>query len=223
MMRDVLLDRIEPLVKRFAAELADLLVARIDIIVRQAEESIDIALSALASQLDDSDGNAGVHVAGADDSSTTAVSAVRPPRPTKRSKRAATPGQSATAQGASSAAGNVAEPHRAPGRPPQHGAAGVDTSQPLVASPKGKTCSKCGFVGGNARGCGTAHETRVMLDDILDDAIAAVDEEQKKTAKASRIAEIKKAARRHGLPTPRSSFDVNDRGDVSELDFGGAD
>lgn len=92
-LREQLLARIQPALEQLAEQMVDMLLARIELHVNQLELAFDAATSAFASDL-----------------SASRVSAVEDnPRPTKRSKRAATPGQSA-----SSAAGNVAEPHRAP-------------------------------------------------------------------------------------------------------------
>lgn len=202
-MRDVLLARIRPLLERLASDLAELAAARFEAELERMEETFAIALSAYAS---DGDGAADLLTAalGPDlaamlkPSSTTPASAVEDsPRPTKRSKRAATPGQSA-----SSAAGNVAEPHRVPSGHRDAGAAVVDTPPPRFNSLGRRIgtiiCSKCGYVGGNARGCGTAHETVVAAEDLLEaDTPAPVvqrDTKPSNVSKVDRFARIEAAA-----------------------------
>jgi hypothetical protein len=69
------------------------------------------------------------------------------------------------------------------------------------------TCQKCGFVGGNARGCGSAHETQSRI-------TAATPDSDEKTARLGAI------RARVGLPAPSASFDVDrETGDVRELEF----
>jgi len=79
------------------------------------------------------------------------------------------------------------------------------------------TCKRCGFVGGNARGCGTAHETIVSAATPSIDAGAS---DEVKTERRGAIADVARKLAGE-LPRPRSSFLV-DQGAVSELDFGDA-
>lgn len=104
---------------------------------------------------------------------------------------------------ASDIAGEVV-PVRA-AEPPPDVARAPRPHAPLVAK-KPIVCSKCGFVGGNARGCGTAHETQRAIDGGASD-----------DTKADRLDTLRKRAGR--LPVPSSSWRV-DSGEVRELDFG---
>lgn len=55
------------------------------------------------------------------------------------------------------------------------------------------SCSKCGYVGGNARGCGTAHETLVA--GAKQNGVTVADVEPPPPARSDRFAAIEAAAR----------------------------
>lgn len=138
-MRSHLYRRLQALSDKLASDLTELVLERVELMVTRTfihvGESLDVAMSAFSSDLD---------------SSATAASAVEDnPRPTKRSRRAATPGQSA-----SSAAGNVAKPHRSPGGHRRTDAVVADTQS---RKRKPNSCSKCGAIGFTAATCGRTH------------------------------------------------------------------
>lgn len=160
-MRDVLLKRVRPLVERLAADLTELAVRRMEVEIERIEESLEVALSAyqsadvpdllaaalgpeLAAML--AGGGTSRHTTIDDDGKRGSGQ----PAPHVTQQGADTPGHRA-----SEAAGNVADPHCTP-----IGHRGAEPSSSTFPNAKKPiTCSKCGFVGGNARGCGRAHPT----------------------------------------------------------------
>lgn len=127
---------------------------------------------------------------------------------------ATSPGTSAPA--AASRAAATSPPKRAytPQTYPPSRRAGHQPGQLQANGKKAVTCGKCGFVGGNARGCGTAHEPMSRV----------ADGEPQTDEKLDRRALIKTSAKRRDgtLPAVSSSFDVDhETGEVRELDFGG--
>jgi hypothetical protein len=185
-MRDLLLARVRPLVERFAADLTELVIARIDADLERVGEALAVAASTFASEVTSADSDRpdhdpvpevprgtgrGLHGDGA--------RGARPGRDVDR-KPPPPPAQAPTL--------GRGEGQR-PARLVEHGPdlpddalgpqlAGMLKPQPTAPPPAivdrdtkpenitrervpGKvTCSKCGHVGGNARGCGKSHPTR---------------------------------------------------------------
>lgn len=133
-MRDVLIERVRPLVERLAANLTELAVARVEAELERMTEAFEVALSAYQS----------------DEPSDLITKALGPelgamlnakpePLPSVPAKRD--------------------RDYKPENYPPSRRAREERTE--LQANGKRPvTCTKCGFVGGNARGCGTAHETK---------------------------------------------------------------
>jgi dihydroorotase-like cyclic amidohydrolase len=189
-MKD-LATRLRPLVNAFARQLTELVQARIDAVIVDAETAIESALSAIVADLE--------------------PAAAESPRKQSISERRRVHGLAEVP--ADERSENVATIIAAP-------VSRVAKPTPVhVAKVSGKvTCKRCGFVGGNARGCGTAHETLVA--DNEDDEPEVRVAEPPLMSKRDRFAliEAKAAARTNaGLPVPRASFEVED-GQVRELE-----
>lgn len=132
-MRDVLRKRFRELTERFADDLAGLVADRIEADIAHIGEILEYSLSAIASDL-------GAPPLAEPDLVTAALgpelAGMLTPAPAKRERD-----------------------YKPENYPPSR----RDREERAVPQANGKkpvTCSKCGYVGGNARGCGTAHETR---------------------------------------------------------------
>lgn len=138
-MRDVLRKRVRQQVERLVEDMTELAVRRVEAELERMGEAFGVALSAFASEERHADSDRGNH-------------------PVPRVRRSARRGL-----------------HRDDGRGPRRTDSGdvdgQDAQQPAQApdpapvrrAPVNKgqktICRKCGYVGGNARGCGTAHPT----------------------------------------------------------------
>lgn len=197
MKRD-LARRIRPLTDQLAQSVAELLERRIDAMIDDVHQAFEIALSAVASE-------------GAEPASEWRQGRIDKTRLVVESKVVRP--DSPLEIDVDRFLGKHEEPERPADVPASRRPRGQSKDKPArkqggQAGSK-VTCKRCGFVGGNARGCGTAHETQVV-------SPAAVD------GGASEETKAEANKRRGKLPTPRSSFEV-EGGEVTELDFGGED
>jgi len=208
-MRELLLERIQPLVDRLAADLTSILIDRILAELDGMSEAFEVAVSSYAS-------NTIVH--GPSDVLGVGQRAQQPAR------------CPAPFDGPPSTHRDVKPGNYPPSRRSRDQRAALQAN-----GKKPVTCSACGFVGGNARGCGTAHETQLPGSQlpgsasILDTPPIAMPERgvrrlyAKPEALAGRAEVIRARAEHAGeskhegeLPNPRASFLVND-GEVREL------
>lgn len=152
-MRDAILARVWPLVDRFANELADLATARLEHELERLSESIAIALSAYAS----------------DAETDILTRALGPELAGMLHGPATTCGKghgsmlcvlSAGHRGPCSSDGTPKrERDYKPENYPPSRRDREDRAAPQANGKKPVTCQACGFVGGNARGCGRSHPT----------------------------------------------------------------
>jgi hypothetical protein len=131
-MRELLLKRVRPLVDRLAEDLASLAVERLEAELVRIEEALTVALSSYQS---DSPPNLIAAALGPELAKILDAPEKKPHRKRERVREY--------------------EPEN---YPPSRRAREQRT-EPQKNGAKPITCSKCGFVGGNARGCGTAHPT----------------------------------------------------------------
>lgn len=194
-MRNALLKRVRPLVDRFAAELTALAVTRIERELERMEESFEVALSLYETGAYESDGPHDLltqalgpdlaRMLSGDDGKRGS----RQPAPHATQQGAATPGQSA-----SSAAGNVAEPQRAP--------TGHKRSSNGKAWP---SCSLCGKVGVSAR----THPAHVVDRDIKPENMAPERPRAKTDPDAKPLTAL--APERPRAPTPQEIEELKAR------------
>jgi hypothetical protein len=243
-MRDVLLARIQPLVDRMAADITELAVRRVEAELERMGEAFAVALSAYAS---DAAPDMITKALGPDIARMLDTAAPAPPRPrpltittAEQADELLGPGTAMAARVKDLLPRPVVVPLCTPvdGQPTDIRRASNGARLP--------TCKLCGYVGGNARGCGRSHVTRTaapsspapatpapdrraaiaaLASKPKADAPIAVagDDEDDEAWPASRIKEetTRAEGRKHKgqLPEPRSSFRI-DGDDVTELDFG---
>lgn len=142
-MRDVLLARIKPLVDRFADrlvnDLVDLEVARIELELARIPDAFEAALSAYASDV----------------LGPVLATMMAPPAP---------PIDSTWTTIEHPAVVKARQRDVKPENYPPSRRAREERTEPQANGKKPVTCTKCGFVGGNARGCGTAHPTKDSIE-----------------------------------------------------------
>lgn len=249
-LRGMLADRIRPMLDYLSAELAELALHRFETDLERMGDAFEVAVSAFASEVanDDSDrrdhdpvpnvqGGAGRLLHGDAERSGIADSGFLygpDPRPAQAPHPRREEGQRPT---------RLVD-RRGPGLIERHlgpEIAALLDPQPKRVQSNGKqmpSCSKCGYVGGNARGCGTAHATQFMGARSSPDRRAAIAELAKgkptrpvaqpdsddgqwsaeRIAAETVLAEESKPA--GSLPTPRSSFTLarSCHDDISNVD-----
>lgn len=132
-MRDVLLSRVRPLVERFADDLAALAVRRVETELARIGVALDVALSAYQSDVSQDVDSISRDVL-ADALGPQLAAMLTPPDKRQRDYK--------------------------PENYPPSRRAREERAESQANGKKPITCKTCGFVGGNARGCGTAHETK---------------------------------------------------------------
>jgi hypothetical protein len=207
-MREVLLERVRPLAERLAQDMVNVATARIEAEIERIGEAFEVALSAFASEVPHDDSDRRV-----DDPLPKVPSGARrqlhgdEPRGASRADSVAVDGayEEQPAQNAGEGRGD-----------------GERSARPVALSVsvpsdirKQNVCSKCGFVGGNARGCGTAHRsarapvttTPERPRPITAAAIAAA--KVRNTERIASIAKRETVRARAGSPGPRSDDNQN--------------
>ena len=205
--------RMQPLIAAFAGEVVELVQRRIDGVISEAEAAIENAISLIAAELEGPPVDSG--------QPRQSIPKAKPVEEIVRRVPELTATRGVTADALfkreiASKSRPAAKPSTAPAPAPR-------------LKVEGKvTCKKCGFVGGNARGCGTAHVT----------VTADAENNDVERWSSDRIAQIKAQAEanKHAgkLPRPSSSFEVDQEErvagmaavrelevdeDVAELDF----
>jgi hypothetical protein len=165
---DTLLERIRPVVERFAQDLAVIAAARIERDLGRLGEAVEVALSTYASDRPDL-------IMAAFGPELAAM--LTPPKEThadpdrgdhdpvphvRRTSGRGLPGlEPQRPDDTSEAPAQAPPPRREEG---ERAARLVDASSVRKPVRKPNTCSKCGYVGGTAYGCGRSHPTRGVDD-----------------------------------------------------------
>lgn len=167
-MRKALLKRVRPLVERLATDLTELAVRRVEAELERMTEAFSVALSAYQSNgapdlIEAALGPDLARMLNSAPDRDTKPANVPPPAPAERPRVVRPP---------DARSGHSTDKRRSDGK--RIGAI---------------ICSKCGYVGGNARGCGTAHETVTATEDLLE-----ADATIQRDTKPDRFARIEAAA-----------------------------